>query len=97
VKLLLWKLSAISLSFSAGADMASSMRPGIMEANPLLAQHGQFTGRSVAISSVITGAVLGGEWLFLRKHPKWERPLEVGNFVASGVHLGATIHNERLK
>lgn len=95
MKLFLWKISAVSLSFSAGADMNSSR--GGLEANPILAQHGQFTGRSVGIDSAITGVVLGGEWLLLRRHPKSQRVVAVGNFIGTGVHLGAFVHNERIR
>ncbi|HEX5431513.1 MAG TPA: hypothetical protein VFW83_06080, partial [Bryobacteraceae bacterium] len=63
--LLFWKLSCIALSFSAGADMATSR--GQVELNPIMAQHGQFTGRSIAVGSLITGGALVAEWLVLRR------------------------------
>jgi hypothetical protein len=97
MKLLLWKLSALALSLSSGADSSSSLRPGELEANPLLATHGHFTGRSVAIEGAITGAILGGEWLILRRNPKLERSVSAGNFAASGIHAGAAVRNWRLK
>src|SRR5882724_13264198 len=65
----LWRVSVAILGAVTIADMQSSV--GRMEANPLLSSSdGRFSGRGMALKGVGVGAMVGAQWLLLRKNPK---------------------------
>jgi len=92
----LWRVSVAVLCAVTIADMQSSM--GRMEANPLLSSSdGRFSGRGMALKGVGVGAVVGVQWLLLRKNPK-AAPWAAGvNFAAAALTGTAVIHNHMLK
>src|ERR1700730_3189288 len=64
----LWRISAAVLGAVTIADMQSSV--GRQEANPFLASpNGQFGGRGMALKGAGIGAMLGVQYLMVRKHP----------------------------
>ena len=92
----LWRVSAAILGAVTIADMQSSL--GRPEANPLLqSPNGRFTARGAALKGMGVGAVIGAQWLMLRKNPK-AAPFAAGvNFAASALTGAAVVHNHMLK
>lgn len=87
-----WVWSAAALMASVAADTASSM--GRTEMNPLLrGPMGQFNGRSAALKFSIAGALLGSQYLFLRKHPDQAAWAATGNFAGAGMTAGVAARN----
>lgn len=81
----LWHVSVAAYSGAQAFDAASSL--GRIEANPLMrSADGRFGTRGIAIKAGITGAVVLGQYLILRRRPQARRALAVVNFgVAAGV------------
>jgi hypothetical protein len=78
-------------------DAASSWNR--QEANPLLrgrGADGRFDGQSLAIKAGIVGAVVGVEWLILRRRPDWKGWMGKMNFVAAGATGGVAVRNWRV-
>src|SRR5205814_6906792 len=64
----LWKVSAAILGAVTIADMQSSM--GRPEASAFLQSNdGRFTGRGIALKSLVVGGAVAGQWLMLRRNP----------------------------
>jgi len=92
----LWRVSVAILGAVTIADMQSSV--GRMEANPLLSSSdGRFSGRGMALKGVGVGAVIGVQWLLLRKNPKAAPWAAGANFAAAALTGTAVIHNHMLK
>ncbi len=92
----LWRVSVAILGAVTIADMQSSV--GRMEANPLLSSSdGRFSGRGMALKGVGVGAVVGVQWLLLRKNPKAAPWAAGANFAAAALTGTAVIHNHMLK
>lgn len=92
----LWKVSAAVLGAVTIADMQSSV--GRMEANPLLASsNGRFTGRGVALKGAGVGAIIGVQWLMLRRNPQATKYAAGANFAAAALTGTIVVHNHMLK
>jgi len=88
----LWTASVASLLAASAADMQSSM--GRLERNPVLANgQGRFNTQGVALKGLITGGVVGVQWLLLRKHPEALRHAAIANFGMAAVFGGAAYYN----
>lgn len=89
-----WKVSAVTYAGAMTADAASSWNK--REMNPLLQDRsGRFNARGVSIKAGITVGVLVGEWLILRKWPKFRKTVIVTNFGLSGAMTGVAIYNTK--
>ena len=92
----LWRVSAAILGAVTIADMQSSM--GRFEGNPLLqSPNGRFSGRGAALKGAGVGAMLGAQWLMLRKNPKAAPWAAGANFAASALTGAVVVHNHMLK
>jgi hypothetical protein len=92
----LWKVSAAVLSAVTIADMQSSV--GRMEGNPLLAgSNGRFTGRGMALKGAGVGAMLGVQWVMLRRNPQAAKYAAGANFAAAALTGTVVVHNHMLK
>lgn len=90
-----WAWSAAALMASVAVDTASSM--GRPEMNPLLrGSMGQFNGRSAGLKFGIAGALLGSQYLLLKRHPEQAAWAATGNFTAAGLTSGVAVRNYRL-
>lgn len=90
-----WAWSAAALMASVAADTASSM--GRPELNPLLrGGMGQFNARSAGLKFGIAGALLGSQYLLLKKHPEQAAWATTGNFAAAGLTSSIAVRNFRL-
>jgi hypothetical protein len=88
----LWTASAITYTGAMAADAASSWNH--YELNPVLQDRtGRFNGRGLAIKTGITGAVLLGEWLILRRRPSLARAVTIINFGVAAPVMAVAIHN----
>src|SRR5438045_3067913 len=80
----IWRISAAVLGAVTIADMQSSA--GRLEANPLLSSpNGRFGGQGFALKGAGVGAMLGAQWLMLRKNPKAARYAAGANFAVSAL------------
>src|SRR5258708_20789603 len=92
----LWRFSAAFLGAVTIADMQSSV--GRQEGNPLLAsQNGQFSGRGMALKGAGVGAMLGVQWLLLRKNPNAAKYAAGANFSMGPLTGAAVVHNHMVK
>jgi len=92
----LWRVSVAILGAVTIADMQSSV--GRMEANPLLSSSdGRFSGRGMALKGVGVGAMVGAQWLLLRKNPKAAPYAAGANFAAAALTGAVVVHNHMLK
>jgi hypothetical protein len=92
----LWRFSAALLGAVTIADMQSSM--GRQEANPFLAsQNGQFSGRGMALKGAGVGAMLGVQWLMLRRNPQAAKYAIGANFAATALTGAIVVHNHMVK
>lgn len=91
-----WKLSAVALAVATSVDAHSSW--GHLEANPALrGSNGRFGMKSFAIKGLITGGVLGAQYMMMRNHPKAERYAAITNFALSGAFAGVAGYNYKLQ
>ena len=89
---LAWKASVAAMLASHAADTASSW--GMRELNPVLRGRDQtFDGRSAAIKLGVVGAIIGVEYLIMRRHPKSLRLLTRLNWTTSIITGGIAAHN----
>jgi hypothetical protein len=87
-----WTWSLAPLVASQAFDAASSY--GYRELNPLLADlNGGFGAKGVAIKFAVVGALIGAEYLILRKSPRSSRFFAVLNWSGAGVTAGLAVHN----
>lgn len=92
----LWRVSAAVLGAVTIADMQSSV--GRQEMNPFLAsQSGQFSGRGMALKGAGVGAMLGVQWLMLRRNPQAAKYAAGANFAASALTGAIVVHNHMVK
>jgi len=88
----LWHVSAVAYGGAMAADAASSWNK--YELNPILQDRtGRFTGRGVAIKAAITGVVLIGEWMVLRRKPSLKKAVTVVNFGVAVPVAGVAVYN----
>ncbi len=87
-----WERSLIPLVASQSLDAASSY--GYRELNPALAgSNGEFGMRATAIKFAVVGAVIGGEYLLIRKSPRAARLFQKLNWTSAAVTSGLAVHN----
>src|SRR5262245_15048516 len=80
----LWRVSAAVLGAVTIADVQSSI--GRPEGNPFLASaNGRFTGQGVALKGAAVGAMIGAQWLMLRRNPHAAKYAAGANFAASAL------------
>src|SRR5260370_16822747 len=92
----LWRFSAAFLGAVTIADMQSSV--GRQEGNPLLAsQNGQFSGRGMALKGAGVGAMLGVQWLLLRKNPNAAKYAAGANFAIGPLPRAPLVPHHTLK
>ncbi|MFN7932696.1 MAG: hypothetical protein U0R19_05175 [Bryobacteraceae bacterium] len=90
-----WKVSAVALAAATSVDAHSSW--GRVEANPVLAgPNGRFGSQGVALKTLITGGVLGAQYMMMKNHPKAERYGTWTNFVLAGALGSAAAYNYNL-
>lgn len=91
-----WKISLAPLVGSQALDAASSY--GMRELNPLLASpDGGFEMKGAVIKLSVTGAVVGVEYLIVRKYPRSARVISKLNWTSGIVTTGFAIHNYAIK
>jgi hypothetical protein len=91
-----WKISLAPLVASQALDASSSY--GMRELNPLLASpNGGFEMKATAIKMGVTGALVGAEYLIVRKYPRSARVITKLNWTSGIVTTGFAIHNYAIK
>jgi hypothetical protein len=91
-----WKISLAPLIASQALDASSSY--GMRELNPLLASsNGGFEMKATAIKLGVTGALVGVEYLVIRKYPRSTRLISKLNWTTGIVTTGFAIHNYAIK
>ena len=87
-----WKISVAPLLASQVLDSASSF--GMRELNPTLANgNGQFGARSASIKVAAVGALIGVEYLVIRRHPRAANAFAKFNWATGIVTTGFAAHN----
>jgi len=87
-----WKFSLAPVIASQVLDVVSSY--GMRELNPMLAgPDGRFGARGTGIKLGANAAILGIEYLIVRKHPRAARILSRVNWSVSIVTTGFAVHN----
>jgi len=85
-----WKLSLLPVVASQAVDVSSSY--GMRESNPLLAgADGRFGTQAAVVKLGLTGALIGMEYLLIRKHPGAAKILwkvNLGSAAVTGVVAG---------
>lgn len=91
-----WKISIAPLVASQALDAASSY--GMRELNPLLASsNGGFEMKAASLKLGLTGAIVGVEYLIIRKHPRSARVISKLNWTTGIVTTGFAVHNFAIK
>lgn len=91
-----WKISLAPLVASQALDAASSY--GMRELNPLLASaNGGFEMKATSIKLGVTGALVGVEYLIVRKYPRSARVISKLNWTSGIVTTGFAVHNYAIK
>jgi hypothetical protein len=91
-----WKISLAPLVASQALDASSSY--GMRELNPLLSSaNGGFEMKGAAIKLGATGAVVGVEYLIVRKYPRSAAIISKLNWTSGIVTTGFAIHNYAIR
>jgi len=91
-----WKISLAALVGSQAADAATSY--GMRELNPLLASaNGGFEIRAAVTKMGVTGALVGIEYLIVRKYPRSAGVISKLNWSTGIVTMGFAAHNFAIK
>jgi hypothetical protein len=91
-----WKISLAPLIASQALDAASSY--GMRELNPLLASsNGGFEMKAASIKLGVTAALVGVEYLIVRKYPRSTRVISKLNWTTGIVTTGFAVHNFAIK
>ena len=91
-----WKISLAPLVGSQALDAASSY--GMRELNPLLtSSNGGFEMKATSIKLGVTGALVGVEYLIVRKYPRSTRVISKLNWTSGIVTAGFAVHNYAIK
>ena len=73
-------------------DVASSYNR--LEVNPMLAgPNGRFGAKGVAVKVGVSGAILGAEYLVIRRYPGSSRIFAKLNWAAGFITIGVSAHN----
>jgi hypothetical protein len=87
-----WERSLIPLVASQSLDAASSY--GYRELNPMLAgPNGEFGVRATTIKFAVVAALIGGEYLVVRKSPRAARLFQKLNWSSAVLTTGLAVHN----
>jgi hypothetical protein len=91
-----WRISLAPLIGSQVLDASSSY--GMRELNPLLASsNGGFEMKATSIKLGVTGALVGVEYLVLRKYPRSAGVISKLNWTTGIVTTGFAVHNYAIK
>lgn len=91
-----WEISLVPLVSSQALDAASSY--GMRELNPLLASsNGGFETKATSIKLGFTAAIVGVEYLLVRKYPRSTRVISKLNWTSGIVTTGFAVHNFAIK
>jgi hypothetical protein len=91
-----WKISLVPLVGSQALDAASSY--GMRELNPLLASsNGGFEMKATSIKLGVTGALVGVEYLVVKRYPRSARVISKLNWTSGIVTTGFAVHNYAIK
>jgi hypothetical protein len=91
-----WMWSLVPLVASQALDSASSY--GMRELNPALADRdGGFGVRSTVLKFAVTGALIGVEYLIVRKSERSSKLFAVLNWTVAGVTTGLAVHNYAIR
>lgn len=91
-----WKISLAPLIASQTLDATSSY--GMRELNPLLASaNGGFEMKATTIKLGVTGALVGVEYLIVRKYPRSAQVISKLNWTTGIVTTGFAVHNYAIK
>ena len=87
-----WKFSLAPLLASQALDSASSY--GLRELNPALAgSDGRFGMKAAGLKFGVAGAIVGLEYLIVKKHPRAARVISKLNWSGAVVTTGFAAHN----
>lgn len=87
-----WKLSLVPLAASQALDLSSSW--GMRELNPALAGgDGRFGARAATVKLGVVGALVGIEYLIVKKYPRTARAFEKVNWSGAALTSGFAVHN----
>ena len=87
-----WTISLAPVLASQALDASSSW--GMRELNPVLAgSNGGFGGKAAGIKLGVTGALLGVEYLVIRKHPGSAKVFAKLNWASAVVTTSFAVHN----
>jgi hypothetical protein len=91
-----WMWSLVPLVASQALDSASSY--GMRELNPVLADRdGGFGVKSTVLKFAVTGALIGVEYLIIRKTGRSSKLSAVLNWTVAGVTTGLAVHNYAIR
>ena len=91
-----WEISLVPLVSSQALDAASSY--GMRELNPLLASsNGGFERKAASIKLGAAAAIVGVEYLIVRKYPRSTRVISKLNWTSGIVTTGFAVHNFAIK
>jgi hypothetical protein len=91
-----WKFSLAPVIAGQALDVASSY--GMRELNPMMAsQDGRFGMKGASIKIGVSAAMLGAEYLIIRRNPSSSRLLTKLNWAAGFVTIGFATHNFAIK
>lgn len=91
-----WKISLVPVVASQSLDIASSY--GMIERNPLLAgPDGRFSTKALSIKLGTTAAIIGVEYLIVKKWSGSARVLSKVNWGTSALTTGFAVHNFAIK
>ena len=87
-----WTRSLAPLVASQALDAASSY--GYRELNPMLADNnGDFGMKSTVVKFAVVGALIGAEYLLVRKSPRTGKLFAILNWSGAAVTTGLAVHN----
>jgi hypothetical protein len=91
-----WAWSLAPLLATQALDSASSY--GMRELNPLLADpNGGFGVKAAVLKFAVVGALIGAEYLILRKSARSARLFALLNWSGAGVTAGLAVHNYAIR
>ena len=87
-----WERSLVPLVASQSLDAASSY--GYRELNPMLAgPNGEFGVKATTVKFAVVGALIGAEYLLVRKSSRAARLFQRLNWTSSALTTGLAVHN----
>ena len=89
----LYRISVASAIAASAADLATSMQPGRIELNPLLATDGRLQAKGAAVKSALTAVMLVASWQLYRHGHR--RAATILNFTGAGAWGAVAAQNIR--